>query len=87
MIFGNREKMLEESNLKLSHLKKTPQKKKFDMYERSLFTISEFVLDEKFPKEILEFIIFGKHQMKMLKKEQYETITPKNNTPKIRNVI
>ena len=57
------------------------------MKDHVLFTISEFVLDEKFPKEILEFIIFGKHQVKMLKKEPYEIITPKNNTPKIRNVI
>ena len=88
MIFGNREKMLDKSNLKLSHLKKRPKKRNLIcMKDHVLFTISEFVLDEKFPKEISKFIIFGKHQVKMLKKEQYQTVKPKNNTPKIRNVI
>ena len=41
------------------------------MYERSLFTISEFVLDEKFPKEISKFITFGN------RKEQYKSIQMK----------
>ena len=52
------------------------------MYERSLFTISEFVLDEKFPKEILEFIIFGKHQVKMLVKSNIKLSRIKTTPPK-----
>ena len=52
------------------------------MYERSLFTISEFVLDEKFPKEISKFIIFGKHQVKMLEKSNMKLLRLKTTPPK-----
>jgi len=41
------------------------------MKDHVLFTISEFVLDEKFPKEISKFIIFGN------RKEQYKSIQMK----------
>ena len=81
MIFGNREKMLEESNLKLSHLKKRPKKiNLICTYQRSPVTISEFVLDEKFPKEISKFIIFGKDQVKMLVKSNIK-LSRLNTTP------
>jgi len=83
MIFGNREKMLEESNLKLSHLKKRPKKRNLIcMKDHVLFTISEFVLDEKFPKEISKFIIFGKDQVKMLEKSNMKLLRLKTTPPK-----